>query len=119
MFITKLLNLQNQIRIFHWQTKSYAEHKAFGKLYEGLDPIIDSFVEVYFGKNGTRKATKTFDISLKNYETGMGIKVIDDALDFLVTEIPQIVKPEDTELLNIRDEMLALLNQTKYLLTLK
>lgn len=55
MFITKFINLQNQIRIFHWQTKSYSEHKALGSLYEGLDPLIDEFVEVYFGKNGIRK----------------------------------------------------------------
>ena len=28
MIIPKLLGLQNQIRVLHWQTESYAEHKA-------------------------------------------------------------------------------------------
>ena len=31
--ITELISLQNQVRILHWQTKSFAEHKALGKCY--------------------------------------------------------------------------------------
>lgn len=119
MFITKFINLQNQIRIFHWQTKSYSEHKSLGSLYEGLDPLIDEFVEVYFGKNGIRKASETFNVSLANYGDATPVAVIDDAISFLITELPTLLESEDTELLNIRDEMVALLNQTKYLMTLK
>jgi hypothetical protein len=36
----------------------------------------------------------------------------------LVTELPKQLKPEDTNLLNIRDEMLGELQKLKYLLTL-
>jgi hypothetical protein len=32
--IEKFLTLQNQLRIHHWQTPSFAEHKALGKAYE-------------------------------------------------------------------------------------
>ena len=119
MFITKMLTLQNQIRIYHWQTKSYSEHKALGSLYEGLDPLIDEFVEVYFGKNGVRKAKETFDLSLENYDDSNPTSFINACIEFLTNELPPLLKPQDTELLNIRDEMLALLNQTKYLMTLK
>jgi hypothetical protein len=38
---------------------------------------------------------------------------------FLKTEVPDYVDESDTDLLNIRDEMLAVLNHTKYRLTLK
>ena len=41
MFITKMLTLQNQLRIFHWQTKSYAEHKALGAAYKALEGSIE------------------------------------------------------------------------------
>jgi len=45
MYITGLLTLQNQLRIFHWQTTVYSEHTAFGTAYEALDDLIDSFIE--------------------------------------------------------------------------
>jgi hypothetical protein len=117
MFITKFLLIQNQIRIYHWQTKSYAEHKALGKLYEGLDPLIDSFVESYFGKKGVRKATNTFDIQLTNYKSGSSNAMLNDAIQFVTNDLQSVIEG-DTDLQNIRDEMLALFNQTKYLLTL-
>lgn len=119
MFITKFISLQNQIRIFHWQTKSYSEHQALGSLYEGLNPLIDEFVEVYLGKNGVQESTENFDFSLQNYGSSNPVAVIDNGIYFLVNEIPAIINPDDTELLNIRDEMVALLNRTKYLMTLK
>lgn len=119
MFITKMLTLQNQLRIFHWQTKSFAEHKTLGKAYEGLDGLIDNFVEVYFGKNGVRKASETFNVSLANYGDANPVAVIDEGINFLTNELPSLLESDDTDLLNIRDEMVGLLNQTKYLLTLK
>ena len=34
--IIELLTIQNQYRIFHWQTPSYSGHKAFGKAYDNF-----------------------------------------------------------------------------------
>jgi hypothetical protein len=119
MFITKFIGLQNQIRIFHWQTKSYSEHQAFGALYEGLTPLIDEFVEVYLGKYGVQDSTENFEFSLQNYSSASPVSFIDSNIYFLTNDIPAIVNPDDTDLLNIRDEMLALLNKTKYLITLR
>ena len=53
--ITPFLKIQQQLRIFHWQTESYAQHKAFGKAYEEFDDLIDTFVETYIGKYGKVK----------------------------------------------------------------
>ena len=117
MFITKFLYIQNQIRIYHWQTKSYAEHKALGKLYEGLDPLIDSFVESYFGKKGVRRATNAFNVQVANYESGAPTALMNDAINFVTNELQSVIDG-DTDLQNIRDEMLGMFNQTKYLLTL-
>ena len=117
MFITKFLSIQNQIRIYHWQTKSYAEHKALGKLYEGLDPLIDAFVEAYFGNNGVRKAKTSFAVQSMNYEQGASTALLNDTIQFLTNELTSVIE-NDTDLLNIRDEMISLCNQTKYLLTL-
>ena len=46
-------------------------------------------------------------------------KFIEEYISFLVTELPKGLKETDTNLLNIRDEMLSELQKLKYLLTLK
>ena len=115
--ITPLLTLQNTLRVHHWQTKSYSEHKALGKAYEGLDPLIDQFVEVYFGKYGSINAKESFKISIENYKGGSCKEMIDESISYL-ENFENSLKENDTELLNIRDEMLAVLQQTKYLLRL-
>lgn len=114
--ITPFLKIQNQLRIFHWQTKSYAQHKAFGKAYESLDDLVDQFVEVYTGKYGRTKANIKFNIELDNL-SGDYIKIIDSYIHYL-NELTNQLSDIDTDLLNIRDEMLAVLNRLKYLLSL-
>jgi hypothetical protein len=65
--ICHLLHSQTQVHIFHLGTKSYAEHKALQKYYEGVDTITDGLVESYQGKYGLMKNYKTFKMmSYKN-----------------------------------------------------
>ena len=45
--------------------------------------------------------------------------MIDVFIEFLQNDLPEELEEKDTDLLNIRDEMLGLLNKTKYLLLLK
>lgn len=117
--ITNFLTLQSQLRILHWQTSSFAEHKALGAAYEGLDDLIDSFVEAYMGKHG-KEFDANITITLYNYNDAQPAAVMERASDFLTNELPSYLDEEtDTELLNIRDEMLSLVDSTKYLLTLK
>ena len=48
--ISTLLHSQTQAHIFHLQTKTYSEHKALQKYYEGIDGLVDGIVESYQGK---------------------------------------------------------------------
>lgn len=114
--IDKLLGLHNQIRIFHWQTASYAEHKALGKAYEALDPLIDSFVEAYMGDTG-EKIQAGFKLTLVDHKNKASTDLMNQAIAFLTEELDGYVSGK-SDLLNIRDEMLAVIKQTKYLLTL-
>jgi DNA-binding ferritin-like protein len=116
-YITNFLTLQNQLRVFHWQTQktpgSFAQHEAFGTAYDELDPLIDDFIEIYQGKKGKLMANGTFNLSLHNLDDSPEA-FIDEFVDYLVNIVPQRLDDADTDLLNIRDEMLAILNQTKY-----
>jgi len=114
--VDKLLGLQNQLRIFHWQTPSYAEHKALGKAYEALDGLIDTFVESWMGATG-EKIQAGFKITLVDHKNKAAVDLMNQAYTFLTGELEETLKGR-SELLNIRDEMLGVVQQTRYLLTL-
>ena len=44
---------------------------------------------------------------------------VDSNINYLSNELPKGLKPVDTNLLNVRDEMIGALQKLKYLLTLK
>jgi hypothetical protein len=113
-----LLTIQNQLKIYHWQTKSYAEHKALDKAYEKYSDLVDKFIETYMGKYGRFEPKSKFQISLDNYSENFK-DAIDAYIRILIEDLPKGLKEKDTDLLNIRDEMLGTLNQLLYLLSLK
>jgi len=115
--ISPLIKIQEQLRVFHWQAETYAQHKAFGKAYEDLGDLIDNFVEIFMGKIGKVKAKVTYSIELDNLEENH-IEYINGYISYL-NSLSSELEPEDTDLLNLRDEMLGVLNKLKYLLTLK
>ena len=115
--LSPFLKIQNQLRIFHWQTTSYAQHKAFGKAYEHLDEQIDEFVEVFRGKYGRSKAANSYNIQLDNLGDDY-LSVVDSFISYLIDITDEVDPEKDTDLLNIRDSMLGELNRLKYLLTL-
>ena len=116
--IELLLTLQNQIRVYHWQTESFAEHTAFGDTYLALDALIDSFMEIYIGKYNRPKSKEKFTITLFDYSDSI-VENFNAYLDVLSKDLPKKLSEDDTDLLNIRDEMIGLINKLKYLLTLK
>jgi hypothetical protein len=118
--IVNLIKLQNQLRVLHWQTDSYAQHKAFGKAYEGLDGLVDSLVEVHQGKYGKIMYSTPLSIDLVNIDEISIDEVLAEVTDYLSAEFGGMVDAaKDTDCLNIRDSILQELNQLKYLLTLK
>jgi hypothetical protein len=50
--ISRVFYARNLAHYDHWRTKSYAQHKALGKFYEGVIDAIDALVEAYQGLNG-------------------------------------------------------------------
>jgi len=117
--IDKLLGLQNQLRMYHWQTTSYSEHKALGKAYEALDASIDTFVETWMGIHGKVSVAGGIRMTLLDYASGAVTKLLDQATEFFTTGELGSALNGNTDLANIRDEMLATVNRTKYLLTLE
>jgi hypothetical protein len=117
--VNLMMTLRDQVKIYHWQTLSYPRHIATNDLLPKLDTNIDQFVEVYIGKYGRPKFTGRFaSIKLVNYHDKDAPKFVRAAISWLSKELPKYLKKEDTDLLNIRDTILADLNQVSYLFTL-
>lgn len=115
--VTTMLSIRNQIKLYHWQTKSFADHKATDDLTAALDTVIDSFVEVYMGKYGRPRVSKV--IKLHNFSSNMARQFVEKQTLYLLNVLPRKLKKTDTDLLNIRDEILAELNKIRYLFTLQ
>lgn len=118
--ITPLLEISQQLHVFHWQTKSYAEHEAFGKTYETLEQLIDMYVETFFGRLDRIYASEQFTVSLVNYNEDNVQEYLKNSLDYLENDLPvEINDALALDLSNIRDEMIQAITKLKYLLTLK
>jgi hypothetical protein len=118
--IQMMLEVRNQVKIYHWQTHKYPRHIATDGLTAKLDELIDTFVETYMGKYGRPKFTaKTSVLHLDNFNEKKGAEIIDMAVDYLIHKLPKKLDArKDTDLLNLKDEILGELNQIKYLFTL-
>ena len=114
-----LLEAQTQFKIMHWQTKGYARHNAFGMIYDTLSDLIDKFVEEAMGKYGRfvlEEEDKT--IQLQNLSEINGRAMINTIAQSLV-QFTDEFDTTDTNLLNVRDEMLGSVYKLSYLLTLE
>lgn len=117
--ILKLVQIQNQFRFLHWQTFGDAKHRAYGELYESMGDHIDTFTEAMMGKYGRPSFPTEFVIAFQDIKSMDLQSFIDGIVEFLVSFTDKLDPKYDTDLLNIRDEILAQINKTKYLLTLK
>ena len=108
-FINKLFHSRNVAHIVHLETTSYAQHKALNKYYDSLLDLIDQLSEVSFGVMGRQKIVipeaKSEDIN----------KHLGDLKSYI--EFNRNIFKE-SNIQNIIDEIVTLINQTTYLLTL-
>ena len=116
--IVKMLEVQNQVKIYHFQTRSYARHMASDRLYTNLLTNIDRFGEVY-QRSKRIKLMNGGKLVIKNLNDKQMYSYLSNFAVWLSDELPKFLskssKRDMSDLLNIRDEMLADVNQTLYL----
>jgi DNA-binding ferritin-like protein len=117
-FVRHCLEMLNTVKLYHWFTHSYPEHKATDELYSNINDHMDKFVEVLLGKDGSRinQIERTSYLIPDPQNTNEIKKKVEDFKNFLIN-LP-LHDARDTDLANIRDEILADMNQFLYLLTL-
>jgi len=118
--VTMFLQMLNTVKLYHWKTTSYAQHKATDELYSNLNENIDKFVEVMLGKTGGRvNLTGKKSLPLLDYnDVNAFTKEINKYKEFMIN-MSIYIDNKESDLLNIRDEILGDLNKFLYLLTFK
>lgn len=112
--------LRDQIKLYHWHTRVYARHTATDKVLSDLDKLIDSYVEIYIGKYGRKRLVGTdAKISVSNLTEAGAVRFVNSAIRHCQSGLVKgLSKIHDTDLLNLRDELVGALNQLLYLFTL-
>ena len=120
--VLKFIQMLNIIKIYHWKTLSYPQHKATDELYESFNGRMDEFVETMLGKTGKRfNLSSTRSIPFYDYTNVAKFKQCIESFKLYLVNMSNasyFKNPENSDLLNIRDEILGDLNKFTYLLTL-
>ena len=124
LVIPKFLEMINTIKLYHWKTSSYATHKATDQLFSDLNTKTDEFVEVMLGKSEiNRDAVLRFpSVKITSFSTNAECRAEVNMYKQFLLELPRNKSfnvMANVDLLAIRDEIVALLNQFLYLLTLQ
>ena len=112
------IEMLNIVKLYHWRTKSFSRHKATDELYSRLNENIDKFVEVFLGKDESRIQQWDQNIMVPQYNKFKEFKdKVYEFREFLIGLTDILDQRRDSDLLNIRDEILADINQFLYLMT--
>jgi hypothetical protein len=109
------------VKLYHWNTMNYATHKATDEFYSKLGDNMDKFIEVLLGKLNNRidlKNKKLINLLCVNDEQ-FKKKIFDFKLYLHKLNDTKMSLHMGEDLLNIRDEIMADIDQLLYLLTLK
>jgi len=121
-FLVRYFLFNAQMKLLHWQTKSYARHKAFEEAEDDIEELVDSFIESYQGKYGRvvvegNKVEVTEEISLKNLDDINVFDYIGEYCHWLI-DFQEKLNESDGDLKNLLDGVITALNKTIYLLSL-
>jgi DNA-binding ferritin-like protein len=112
------IEMLNVVKLYHWRTKSFSRHKATDELYSRLNENIDKFVEVFLGKDESRIQQWDQKVIVPQYNKVKEFKdKIYEFREFLIDLTNVLDAKRDSDLLNIRDEILGDINQFLYLMT--
>ncbi len=117
--VVRFLHMLAQLKVYHWQTNVYARHAATDKLITSLTEKVDQFVEAMQGHDGVHTVLPSDTaLRLHNIADGDAVTFLEQIKAFLTGPLAATIAG-NVDLTAIRDEMLADVNQTLYLFTLK
>jgi DNA-binding ferritin-like protein len=110
----KLTYFHEQLHLLHWQTTSYAQHKALGKLYEYVQDFKDGVVEKLMGYTGKRPGI----FKIEPLSAADANSVVTALMDFASNLKAYGETNRFHDVCNLADALSGEAAKTKYLLTL-
>jgi gas vesicle protein len=118
--VKTFFEILHSIKLYHWKTQSYSQHKATDELHEKLSGQVDRFVEVLMGKTNSRIDMVEHKMRLYDFDTKFEFQhKLFEFRQFLIDLNDTFKSKKDSDLMTIRDDMLESVNQFLYLLTLR
>ena len=111
---SKLTYFHEQLHLLHWQTTSYAQHKALGKLYEYIQDFKDGVIEKLMGYTGKRPGAYKIDPLGNSNATA----VVSELMSFSSSLKSYAESNGYHDISNLADALSGEAAKTKYLLTL-
>lgn len=108
IIITKSIEFMNNLKLFHWNTRSYSQHMASDELFEELTKKIDTLIESFLQNRISIKTT----IQLNTNPTYFLKKIKEFRMCLILAKVPY-------ELSSLIDDILIDIDQFEYRLTLK
>jgi len=116
--IPPLITFKTQVKLYHWKTGNAIRHIVSDNFLKKLDPLIDKFVEVYLGSK-KEKGKDNFEVEFKSKTDQTIVTYFEDFKLWLLEELPLYLYEYETDLFNIRDEILSEANRCLYLFNQK
>ena len=111
----KITFFTEQLHLIHWQTTTYAEHKATGNFYEYLQDFKDEVIEKLMGYTGKRPKAFKFEPVLDNVNATM---IVTEVMNF-ASELKKYGEANSYhDVCNLADSLSGEASKVKYLLTL-
>jgi hypothetical protein len=114
-FFSKLFESREMAHVYHLTVKgeegSHAAHTALGDFYDGILGFIDDMIEIYQGQYGIIEGYDVIDTS--DTRSKDKVEYFEELANFVKSE-KKCFNPEDSHILNIVDEAVALIYKTLY-----
>jgi DNA-binding ferritin-like protein len=111
-FVSTLLNSRQQSQVYHWQAVgegSNAMHEALNEYYDKIIKKVDGLVEAIQGRYGIIRG---YDLAFTVKEDNSPLRYFQALVKYVETVRQRL--PQDSYIQNQVDEVVALIERTKY-----
>jgi len=114
LYFEYFLGILGQIKMMHWCSLSYSNHKALDDLHKNLSDFIDEFIEVYMGKFN-KQPCELFTINMTaTSDCANIIEYLEEQRETIRNMRNKQFKTS-SEIQNILDSMMSSISNTIYL----
>jgi hypothetical protein len=108
-----LTEVRETIKLYHFQCKTYSEHKTSDEFINKFDDLYDTLLEIFQGELNKRISNNIYNLKINSIVSKS--KIIKYMKDFKIMLIN--LNGHSNDFNNIRDEILVITNRFLYLLT--